>query len=109
MGKAQRDKGARSEREFAKLIQGERVPLSGALGGSYKGDVKGLGLQWECKVRGSGFKQIYGWLNGNDALAVKADRQKWLAVLPVETLLKLLHDAKARRENGSRSNSKGKD
>lgn len=91
MGKSQRDKGARSEREFAKLIGGERVPLSGAAGGSYVGDVIGLGLTWECKVRGDGFKQLYGWLDGKDALAVKADRKQWLAVLSLETLLELIH------------------
>lgn len=91
MGKAQRDKGARAEREFAKLIGGERIPLSGAAGGSYTGDVIGLGLKWECKVRGNGFKQIYGWLEGNDALAVKADRKEWLVVVPLELLLELLN------------------
>ena len=87
MGKAQRDKGARAERELAKLLGGERVPLSGAAGGSYVGDVKALGLTWEAKVRGDGFKQLYAWLNGKDALAVKADRKPWLVVMPLETWL----------------------
>jgi Holliday junction resolvase len=91
MGKAQREKGNRAEREFARLIGGERVPLSGAAGGSYTGDVIGLGLKWECKVRGNGFKQLYGWLKGKDALAIKADRKGWLAVMPIEVLLELLN------------------
>lgn len=90
MGKAQRDKGARREREFAKLVGGERVPLSGAAGGSYTGDVKALGLTWECKTRKNGFKQLYDWLEGKDALAIKADRKEWLAVIPVKKLLQLL-------------------
>ncbi|MDQ0417903.1 Holliday junction resolvase [Croceifilum oryzae] len=94
MGKMQRDKGLRAEREFAKLIGGERVPLSGSAGGSYTGDVIGLNLKWECKVRGDGFKLIYAWLENNDALAIKADRKPWLAVIPIDTLMDLLESHK---------------
>jgi hypothetical protein len=90
MGKAQRDKGARSERDFAKRIGGQRVPLSGAAGGSFTGDVIGQGLTWECKVRADGFKLIYGWLEGKDALALKADRKEWLVVIPLDRFLSLL-------------------
>ncbi|WP_423748387.1 hypothetical protein [Bacillus cereus] len=39
MGKSQRDKGMRHEREFASLVGGARVPLSGAMDG-YLNDVK---------------------------------------------------------------------
>ncbi|SDY22579.1 hypothetical protein [Thermoactinomyces sp. DSM 45892] len=91
MGRSQRDKGLRAEREFAKLIGGERVPLSGAAGGSYTGDVIGLNCRWECKVRGNGFKQIYGWLEGNDALAIKADRKEWLVVMPISQFKDMLN------------------
>lgn len=97
MGKSQRDKGNRSEREFAKLTGGERVPLSGAAGGSYTGDVIALGMTWECKVRADGFKQLYTWLEGRDALAVKADRKGWLAVIPMDTLLELLKPQEANK------------
>lgn len=91
MGKAQRNKGNRRELEFAKLIGGERVPLSGAAGGSYVGDVKGLGLTWECKARKDGFKQLYGWLEGKCALAVKADRKQWLVVIPLDRFLEMVN------------------
>lgn len=92
-GRRSKRKGSRAEREFAKLIGGERVPLSGSAGGSYTGDVKGLGLLWECKVRKDGFKQLYKWLEGDaDALAIKADRKEWLVVLPAEKLLKILSE-----------------
>jgi hypothetical protein len=84
MGKSQRDKGSRREREFAALVNGERVPLSGACGGSYTGDVVGLGMLWEVKARKDGFAMLYRWLEGNDALALKADRKPWLCVLPLE-------------------------
>ncbi|PFF38983.1 hypothetical protein CN335_12420 [Bacillus thuringiensis] len=40
-GKSQRDNGMRREREFASLIGGARVPLSGAMDG-YSNDVKGF-------------------------------------------------------------------
>lgn len=98
MGKSQRDKGARAEREFAKLIGGERVPLSGAAGGSYTGDVIGLGMRWECKIRRDGFKQLYNWLEGKDALAVRADRKEWLVVLPYEKFRGLVDSAKDKEE-----------
>jgi len=90
-GRRSKRKGSRLEREFAKLIGGERIPLSGSVGGSYSGDVKGLGLLFECKARKDGFKQLYQWLDGDaDALALKADRKDWLVVLPAEKLLELL-------------------
>lgn len=94
MGRSQRDKGARAEREFAKLIGGERVPLSGAAGGSYRGDVIGLGLRWECKVRGDGFKQLYNWIEGKDALAIRADRKEWLVILPLDKFREIYQSAK---------------
>lgn len=92
MSASQRRKGYEREREFAQLIGGSRVPLSGAAGGEYAGDVKGLGLLWEVKARKDGFKQLYGWLDGKDALAVRADRRPWLVVMPLETLLRLLEE-----------------
>lgn len=85
-----KQKGTRREREFAALVAGTRVPLSGALGGDLTGDVKALGLTWECKARSDGFRQLYQWLNDKDALALKADHRPWLAVLPLGTLLGLL-------------------
>ena len=92
MGRSERRKGVDAEREFAKLIGGERVPLSGAAGGRYAGDVVGLGLKWECKRRKDGFKQLYSWLEGKDALALRADRRPWLVVMPLDRLLELIRD-----------------
>ena len=54
MSNSQRRKGAEAERDFARQIGGVKVPLSGALPG-FPGDVNGLGLIWEIKVRGRGF------------------------------------------------------
>ncbi|MBA4495122.1 hypothetical protein ACFO25_10025 [Paenactinomyces guangxiensis] len=95
MGRSQKMKGTRREREFAKLINGKRVPLSGSAkhaGEEHTGDVEGLGLKWEVKARKDGFKQLYKWLDEEvvDGLAIKADKKDWLVVLPVQTLLSLL-------------------
>lgn len=94
-GKRAKSKGTRREREFAKLIGGERVYGSGAfkqLGDELTGDVEGLGMKFEVKARKDGFKQLYQWLEKEDcvdALALKADHKQWLVVLPIDTFLEL--------------------
>lgn len=107
MGRMQKRKGSRREREFAALIGGQRVPLSGAAkhaGEAHTGDVVGgVGdLRWEVKARRDGFKTIYKWLEEEavDALALKADRRGWLVVLPAELFKKLMEgDGNERKEN----------
>ena len=89
MGLSQRAKGLRRERELAHLLDGHRVPLSGA-GEGYPGDVKALGLTWEVKSRARGWRTLYRWLENSDALALKADRHPWLVVLPLDTFQRLL-------------------
>ncbi len=97
MGKSQRDKGWRSENNVRKKaldheLDAYRVPLSG--GASIKGDVvvKGKGDSWtlEVKCRATGFKQIYDWLGGNDALVIKADNKPELVVLDMGDFFDLL-------------------
>jgi hypothetical protein len=92
-GKKSRDKGGRREREFAKLIDGVKTPLSGAVDG-FPNDVKGLGLAWEVKARADGFKTLYKWIEDTrecpDALALKADRKQWLVVLTLEKFMELM-------------------
>jgi hypothetical protein len=92
MGKSQRDKGQRREREFAKLIEGHRVPLSGAQEG-YSNDVIGLGMEWEVKSRKSGFKTLYDWVlderENPDAVALKVDNKPWLVCMTLEQFLKV--------------------
>ena len=83
-GRASRQKGDRFERQLVRLLQdhafgAERVPLSGSAGGSYTGDftvpLLGRDLRVEAKARATGFATLYGWLEGRDALVVKADRK----------------------------------
>lgn len=87
-GRRSKRKGSSAEREFASIIGGTRIPLSGAVSG-FKGDVKGLGLTFEIKRRRDDFRRIYEWLEGEgiDALAIRADRKPWLVVMEVEKLL----------------------
>jgi Holliday junction resolvase len=92
-GRASRQKGNRTERTIVQLLQGhgfaaERVPLSGAVRGRFGGDVSvpilGVDRRVECKVRASGFRQLYAWLNGADFLVVRADRREPLVVVPLK-------------------------
>jgi hypothetical protein len=61
-GRRSRDKGARTERVIV------CVPLSGAVGGRFAGDVvvsvQGRDLTAEVKARADGFRELYGWLEG---------------------------------------------
>jgi hypothetical protein len=109
-GRASREKGNRLERAVVHLLQdagfgAERVPLSGSVGGSYKGDISipllGHDLTVECKARASGFASLYDWLEGRDALVIKANRKDALVVLRIG----LAAEIAAAAERG-KSNSK---
>ncbi|WP_077622022.1 hypothetical protein [Sediminibacillus massiliensis] len=93
MGKASRDKGQRREREFAELIGGRRIPLSGAQDG-FPNDVEGMGLQWEVKAKKDGYKTIYDYVLDErekpDAVALKADRKPWLVVMTLDKFKELM-------------------
>lgn len=103
-GKASRDKGNRRERELVlrhlKIhVNAERVPLSGAAGGSFSGDIdvyafgpEAAPLMTEAKARknGEGFATIERWLGENDTLFLVKDREEPLVVMPWRTWEKLL-------------------
>jgi hypothetical protein len=91
-GRAPRQKGNRFETHLRDLLQAagiaaERVPLSGSAGGRYAGDLSvpllGVDRVVEAKCRGTGFRQLYDWLEGRDLLIVRADRRQPLVVLPL--------------------------
>jgi Holliday junction resolvase len=91
-GRASRDKGNRAERTIVKFLKdrgfnAERVPLSGAAGGSYLGDltvsIANLSRVVEVKARATGFRELYRWLVDRDMLIVMADRSEPLVVLPL--------------------------
>jgi hypothetical protein len=89
-GHRSRNKGARTERGIVKVLQANgaaavRMPLSGAAGGRFAGDVilplLGRDLCVEVKARAAGFRELYSWLTGRDVLIVKADRREPLVVV----------------------------
>jgi hypothetical protein len=94
-GKASRDKGQRAEREFAKLIGGHRVPLSGGKKAIEMMCI-GLGLEWEVKRRKSGFKQLYEWIEDErekpDAVALRTDNKQWLVCMTLDKFMELMND-----------------
>jgi Holliday junction resolvase len=92
-GLKSRRKGQTAEREFAKLIGGIRVPLSGAQQG-YANDVIGLGLAWEVKRRKAGFKQLYEWIEDErekpDAVALRTDNKQWIVCMTLDKFKELM-------------------
>ena len=89
-GRRSRSKGARTERGIVNALQASgiaavRVPLAGAVGGRFAGDIVlpllGRDLCVEVKARADGFRELYCWLAGRDVLIVKADRQEPLVVV----------------------------
>ena len=90
-GRASRQKGNRTERALVRALQdagfaAERVPLSGAARGRFGGDVSvpllGVDRRVEVKCCGTGFRQLYAWLDGADFLIVRSDRSEPLVVIP---------------------------
>ena len=99
MGRMQRNKGARVEREIVQRfidigLHAEKIPLSGAAGGSFSGDLLVGGRKVEVKARkdGTGFKLLYRWLGDNDFLVCKQDRTEPLVIMTIKTLGDLLDE-----------------
>jgi len=99
-GKFAKQKGDRFEREcveaFIKYgLWAERVPLSGAAGGSFGSDIQvtdpieGGTVKYECKSRANAWKDLYGWLAPPDvhALLIKRDRSEPLIVMTLKDYL----------------------
>jgi|TARA_R110002020_G_scaffold36666_2_gene110408 hypothetical protein len=108
MGKSQREKGLRIEREIVNKLRAfgvpaERVPLSGAAGGSYTGDLLVSGEKAEVKGRkdGTGFALLYRWIEGVKYLIVKTDREQPLVVMELDQFASILNgDSKVHSEKG---------
>jgi hypothetical protein len=98
-GRSPKRKGVRIERALVNLLVELglpcfRVPLSGAAGGEWSGDIHvpllGRARRVEVKCRGDGFRLLYSWLGNSDLLIVKADRRDPLAVLPLALVVELM-------------------
>ena len=97
-GRGARQKGDRLERTVVRLLQdvgfgAERIPLSGAAGGSFSGDVTtpllGRDRVLECKSRANGFLKLYAWLENSDAVILKSDRKDALCVVRLRFALEV--------------------
>lgn len=100
-GRASKRKGYKFERETVNRLQelglsAERVPLSGAQGGRYVGDltcpVQGRDRVFECKRRAAGFKFITESMGPNFGLIVRDDRSPTLVVLRLEDFARLARE-----------------
>jgi len=109
-GKPSRDKGLRVEREIVNSlkesgINAERVPLSGAAGGSFSGDIRieGDGDEFLAEVKarknGDGFKTLEGWLGENDFLFLKKNKTPPTVLMPWAVFIDLFQTYKKRSDN----------
>jgi len=98
-GRASKAKGYRAEAKLVKMheaigIQAERVPLSGAAGGSYTGDLTILDGEFraECKARkeGAGFKTIEKWMQDCDMIFLFRDRQEPFVCMDWKTYRRIM-------------------
>lgn len=57
-------------------------------------------FRFECKARGSGsgFKTLARWLEGNDAIYMRADYETGMVTMPIGTLWGLMKSAATFRE-----------
>jgi hypothetical protein len=101
-GRSAKRKGTRVEQELVRQLLElgllcSRVPLSGAAGGEFSGDIRlemlGRVHCVEVKARRE-FRTLHNWLVGRDLLLLKADRQPPLAVLPLSLLAELAASVK---------------
>ena len=89
-GRPPKQKGNREERRLVEVLRrlgiaAERVPMSGSVGGKYRGDINvpliGKALCCEVKIRSHDFTRLYDWLVERDLLIVRANHQEALVVL----------------------------
>jgi hypothetical protein len=99
MANPSKRKGSDFEREIVHFLQdnglaaAERVPLSGAAGGSHTGDidcpVRGTDRKLECKRRARAFGTLYGWMGDNFALVLRDDRTEPLVLMRLKDFAEL--------------------
>jgi hypothetical protein len=74
-------------------IAAEKIPLSGAVGGSFSGDIavpiRGVDRRLECKRRARAFGTLYGWMGDNYALVLRDNRTESLVLLRLKDFVDL--------------------
>lgn len=100
MGRFSRAKGKRGEREVAALARAAGLAADRTWQTAQSTepseracDVRIAGLAAQVKLRASGFAPVYEALEGADVAFVRHNRDRWIAVLPADALLKLLAGA----------------
>lgn len=105
MGKSERDKGNRIEREIVEAhrkigVWADRVPLSGAV--RYRGeghdvniyplgaDEVAFSAEVKARASGAGFTMLEKWLADYDLLFLRRDRAEPLVVVPWNTWVTLM-------------------
>lgn len=88
-GKRAAHKGKRLEREFARLVEGHRVPLSGALDGLPNDVVAKNAWRLESKGRGDEFGLLFRWLGEAEVVALREPEgdEPWLFACRLDWLL----------------------
>lgn len=103
MASRSKQKGDRAERKLVEALRGlgleaARIPLSGAAGGHFKGDVRFRmpgdtefhTAEVKSRADGDGWKEIIRWLGNNELLALYRDRADPLIVLPWDVFRAIL-------------------
>jgi hypothetical protein len=85
-GRRSRDKGARTERAIAKVLQANgfaaaKINRAYQPGHDIVLSLSGRDLCVEVEARAGGFQELYSWLSGRDLLIVKADWEEPLVIL----------------------------
>jgi len=97
-------KGGDFEREVVRHlvslgVDAKKMPLSGALGGEYGGDIKLVirrNGDWlgderaECKIRKRAWADIYSWLAGNYCLFIRREKSETLVVMRLADFARLI-------------------
>jgi len=94
MGRMQRNKGARVEREIVNLHHDIGIAASKESRSGHTGPDLLIGDDLVCEVKarrnGEGFTQLERWLGNNDVLFLKRDRQKPMVCLSWSTWIRLV-------------------
>ncbi len=99
-GGRSRDKGARTERAIARMLQANGLAAAKVSRAYQPGHdivlpLAGRDLCMEVKARADGFHDLYGWLDSRDVLIVKADRQEPLVILRMSLVAEIAEGAVA--------------
>jgi hypothetical protein len=82
-------KGSRVEREIKKIFEERGLKVVRSAGSLGSADLH-VELIGNVQVKARKEMSIYKWLEGNDAVVIKADRQEPLIVLPLQRFLEVL-------------------